>query len=304
MSFRKSKNVLSILATLALSGCDSIELLNPKGSIGEQEKYLILLSMGVMLCVVIPVVGLSLYFAWHYRATNTKAYHDPTWHHSTVIEIVVWGIPIMIVAFLGWKIWVTTHELDPYKELASTAPAVEVEVVALNWKWLFIYPQYGIATVNLLHIPVDRPINFHLTSDSNMNSFFIPQLGSQIYAMAGMETQLHLQGTQVGTYIGRSTAFSGPGFSGMKFPTRVESEDQFKEWVKEAHSNFNVLDDNSYLQLRKDSEDNPEAIYGSVTPRLFEEITTQYDCSRKNSLWRNGDVSHCTEVGSVVMENH
>lgn len=304
MSYSKGKYLLSLMATLALSGCSDLELLNPKGSVGEQEKNLILLSMGVMLCVVIPVVALSLFFAWHYRASNPNAKHDPTWHHSTAIEIVVWGIPMAIIAFLGWKIWVTTHALDPYKKLDSAAAAVEVDVVALNWKWLFIYPQYGVATVNVLNIPVNRPINFHLTSDSNMNSFFIPRLGSQIYAMAGMETQLHLMGTEVGTYPGRSTAFSGPGFSGMHFPVHVQAEEQFNDWVKEAHNSINALDDTSYLALRKDSEDNPETIYGSVKPEIFQEITMQYDCTQENSLRREGDVSHCTQSGSVVMEKH
>ncbi|GAA4492542.1 hypothetical protein GCM10023158_08470 [Gluconacetobacter tumulicola] len=210
----------------------------------------------------------------------------------------------MVVSFLGWKIWHTTHELDPYKEISSATPAVEVDVVALNWKWLFIYPQYGVATINVLDIPVNRPINFRLTSDSNMNSFFIPQLGSQIYAMAGMETRLHLMGTETGTYLGRSTAFSGPGFSGMHFPAHVQTEEQFNEWIKAARASRDVLDDSAYLQLRKDSEDNPETIYGSVKPTLFQQVTAEYDCTKKNSLRHDGDLFHCTQPGSVVMENH
>lgn len=302
MSYKKYRYLGSSIFTLVLGGCSDLELLSPKGTIGEHEKSLILLSMGIMLCVVIPVVGLSMFFAWRYRASNRNATYAPTWAHSTGVEVVVWSIPIVVISFLGWTIWRTTHELDPYKPLVAGRPAVEVDVVALNWKWLFIYPEYGVATVNTLSIPVDRPINFHLTSDSMMNSFFIPQLGSQVYAMAGMETQLHLMGTVPGTYMGRSTAFSGPGFSGMQFPTHVLTDDQFAAWLQTAHASSATLDGDAYLGLRKDSEDNPEALYGHVAPHLFGDITTQYDCRMQNSLRRVGDVTRC-DVHAAVMEN-
>ena len=184
---------------LPLAGCNQLELMNPKGSIGTQEKDLILIALGLMLLVVIPVMVLTVAFAWRYRESNTRATYAPKWAHSTGIEAVVWSIPCVIVATLAVLVWKTTHSLDPYRPLESDVAPVNVEVVALNWKWLFIYPDYGVATVNRLPIPVGTPINFRLTSESIMNSFFIPQLGSQIYAMAGMETQLHLIADQAGT---------------------------------------------------------------------------------------------------------
>lgn len=209
---------LGALASLLLSGCN-LELLSPKGSIGEQEKSLILVALFVMLLVVIPVIVLTLWFAWRYRETNTRAAYAPTWAHSTTIEIVVWGIPCLIVAFLGVLIWNTTHKLDPYRPLASQVEPVEIEVIALNWKWLFIYPQYGVASLNQLAIPVGTPINFRLAAESMMNAFFIPQLGSMVYTMAGMQTRLHLIADTPGVYLGQSAAYSGAGFSDMHFKT-------------------------------------------------------------------------------------
>lgn len=176
---------------MLLGGCN-MEILSPKGDIGAQEKTLLFTATGLMLLVVIPVIIMILTFAWKYRASNTKADYQPKWAHSTAIEVVVWTVPCIIVAILAVITWRSTHALDPYKPLVSEHKPVTIEVVSLDWKWLFIYPEYDIATVNEIAFPVDVPVNFRITSASVMNSFFIPQLGSQIYSMAGMETKLHL----------------------------------------------------------------------------------------------------------------
>jgi cytochrome o ubiquinol oxidase subunit 2 len=261
---------------MMLGGCSNMELLNPKGDIGVQEKVLILWALGLMLLVVIPVIVLTLVFAWRYRASNTRATYAPKWAHSTSIEVIVWSIPCVIVAFLAVLIWRTTHSLDPYRPLESDVAPVRVEVVALNWKWLFIYPDYGVATVNRLAIPVNTPIDFKLTSESMMNSFFIPQLGSQIYAMAGMQTQLHLIADSPGTYAGRSSAFSGPGFSDMHFDTVATSREAFDAWIREARNSPAVLDKSTYRRLEQPSTKTPVTIYASVAPGLFDSIVNRY----------------------------
>jgi cytochrome o ubiquinol oxidase subunit 2 len=270
-----AKRVLCLGALLALSGCAS-DLLNPKGAIGEQEKTLILVAMGLMLLVVIPVIALTLYFAWRYRASNADATYAPKWSHSTRIEVVIWTIPCVIVAFLAVLIWDTTHSLDPYKPLASNVKPVRVQVVALNWKWLFIYPDYGVASVNQLQIPVDTPIEFSLTAESLMNSFFIPQLGSQVYAMAGMQTKLHLIANSAGVYNGLSAAFSGAGFSDMHFDAVASSRPAFDRWIQQAKKSPLKLDKLAYGVLEQASHGNPVAIYTGVEAGLFDGIVNKY----------------------------
>jgi cytochrome o ubiquinol oxidase subunit 2 len=260
---------------LPLSGCGMV-LFNPQGDIGAQEKNLILLSLGLMLLVVIPVIILTLYFGWHYRASNTRATYAPKWAHSTRIEVVVWTIPCVIVAFLAYLIWGTTHALDPYQPIKSEVAPVRVQVVALNWKWLFIYPDYGIATVNKLAIPVDTPVEFKLTAESLMNSFFIPQLGSQVYAMAGMQTQLHLIANRPGVYDGLSSAYSGAGFSDMHFDTVATSRAEFDAWVRQTKTSPLTLNNASYGALAQPSSKNPVTLYASVDPDLFEGIVNHY----------------------------
>ena len=291
------------VALMMLGGCSNMELLNPKGDIGVQEKVLILLALGLMLLVVIPVIVLTLVFAWRYRASNTRATYAPKWAHSTSIEVVVWSIPCVIVAFLAVLIWRTTHSLDPYRPLESDVAPVRVEVVALNWKWLFIYPDYGVATVNRLAIPVNTPIDFKLTSESMMNSFFIPQLGSQIYAMAGMQTQLHLIADSPGTYAGRSSAFSGPGFSDMHFDTVATSREAFDAWIREARNSPAVLDDSTYRRLEQPSTKTPVTIYASVAPGLFDNIVNRYMAWPMPSMALT-DQPICTAQGLASRSNN
>ncbi|WP_241133011.1 ubiquinol oxidase subunit II [Achromobacter insuavis] len=263
--------IFGVGAVMLLGGCN-MEILSPKGDIGAQEKTLLFTATGLMLIVVIPVIIMILTFAWKYRASNTKADYQPKWAHSTAIEVVVWTVPCIIVAILAVITWRSTHALDPYKPLVSEHKPVTIEVVSLDWKWLFIYPEYDIATVNEIAFPVDVPVNFRITSASVMNSFFIPQLGSQIYSMAGMETKLHLNAREPGTYAGISANYSGAGFSGMRFKAIATSQEGFDNWVKEAKASGTSLTPAVYQELTKRSERNPVVKYASVPPSMFDYI--------------------------------
>jgi len=279
----------SVGVAVLLSGCN-MEVLTPKGDIGVHEKSLILIALGLMAIVAIPVIAMTLWFPWRYRSGNKKATYAPNWSHSTKIELVVWTIPAIIIVILAAITWTSSHELDPYKPLESDAKPVTVQVVSLDWKWLFVYPEYGVASVNELAFPVDRPVNFQITSDSVMNAFFIPQLGSQIYAMAGMETKLHLIAREPGSYEGLSTNFSGEGFSDMHFKAIATSEDGFKDWIAKAKAAQVTLDGESYKTLAQPSQKVPVSYYGQVTPGLFTSVVNKH----------MGDMSH----GEMPMDSH
>jgi len=272
---RRAAYSAAALVLALLGGCSSA-LLDPKGDIGVQEKHLILVALGLMLLVVIPVIVITLFFAWRYRASNTNATYAPNWAHSTAIEVVVWSIPCVIIVMLGVLIWKSTHSLDPYKPIESQQKPLRVEVVALNWKWLFIYPDYGVASVNQLAIPVGTPVDFRLTAESLMNSFFIPRLGSQVYAMPAMQTQLHLIADEPGTYAGRSAAFSGPGFSDMHFATLALNRGDFDAWIAQAKAAPRALDTATYTMLKQPGEKAPVALYSAVAPHLFDDIVERY----------------------------
>ena len=269
--------LVSIAPAFLLSGCNNLDLLAPKGPIGAAEKSLIATSTWAMLIVVVPVIFLTLLFAWRYRASNKSAEYRPNWSHSTAIEVAVWTIPALIILFLAVLTWKSTHELDPYKPLESQVKPINVEVVALDWKWLFIYPDLGIASVNQLAIPVGTPVNFRITSDTVMNSFFIPQLGGQIYAMAGMQTRLHLMANDVGDYAGTSANFSGKGFSDMKFRTLAETPEDFNAWVAKARASTDHLDMDRYYAVAKPEEKAPVSYFSSVDPKLFNNIVARYN---------------------------
>jgi len=278
-----------VLATL-LSGCKG-GILDPKGQVAADEKSLIITATLLMLLVVVPVILMTLGFAWKYRASNTAAAYEPKWSHSGKIEAIVWIIPIIIVSLLGVVTWKTTHSLDPYRPIESTEPAIRVEVVALDWKWLFIYPDLGIASVNELAFPKGTPVSFRITSDSVVNSFFIPQLGGQIYAMAGMETKLHLVADEAGTYNGMSANYSGAGFSGMKFKAiATDTPEAFKAWVEKVRATAQPLDAKSYLALAKPSENNPVGYYGSAEPRLFDAVMHKYMAARQSLAANDEDL--------------
>ena len=259
-----------------LAGCNWA-VLNPKGSVGIAEKSLIATSTWTMLIIVVPVIALTLLFAWRYRASNQSAEYRPRWAHSTPIEIVVWLIPSLIILFLANLTWKSTHALDPYKPLQSNIKPIQVEVVALDWKWLFIYPDLRIASINQLAIPVGTPVTFRITSDSVMNSFFIPQLGSQVYAMAGMQTRLHLIADKPGDYEGESANFSGRGFSDMKFRTLATSPEAFDAWVAKVRASSTQLDMIAYYTLAQPSENSPVRYFSAVDPGLFRDIVAKYN---------------------------
>ncbi|WP_020203454.1 MULTISPECIES: ubiquinol oxidase subunit II [Cupriavidus] len=274
-------------ALLLLAGCN-MTVLDPKGQIGADEKNIILIATWLMLLVVVPVIILVFTFAWKYRASNKNARYEPDWSHSTGIEVVVWLIPCLIILVLGIITWKSSHDLDPYKPIESDVKPITIEAVALNWKWLFIYPELHIATVNEIAFPVNTPVNFKITSDSIMNSFFIPQLGSQIYAMAGMETKLHLIANEAGSYDGMSANYSGGGFSGMKFKAKAVSNFDFEQWVKQVRASSRELNLADYEQLAKPSEKEPVTLFAKVDPQLYHGILHKYMDGAGGAIAGNG----------------
>lgn len=268
--------LLPLIGTLLLSGCN-MTLLDPKGQVGLDERNLIITATLLMLLVVVPVIVMTFLFAWKYRASNTDAVYTPKWSHSTKIEIAVWAVPVLIIIALGYVTYKSTHALDPYKPLVSDVKPITIEVVALDWKWMFIYPEQGIATVNKIVFPANTPINFKVTSDSVMNSFFIPALGGQIYAMAGMQTKLHLIANQNAEMDGISANYSGAGFTGMKFKAIATSQEDFDAWVSEVKKSPKQLDQAEYAALAKPSQNNPVELYSSVTPNQFQIIVDKYE---------------------------
>ncbi|MGB6487165.1 MAG: ubiquinol oxidase subunit II, partial [Steroidobacteraceae bacterium] len=263
--------LMPLPAALLLSGCQWA-VLDPKGPVGLQERSIIITATVLMLVVVVPVIALILIFAWRYRASNEKADYQPNWAHSSRIEAVVWLIPCVIVAALGVIAWRSSHTLDPYRPLATNVKPIRIEAVALDWKWLFIYPDQKVATVNQVAFPANVPVEFHITSATVMNAFFIPQLGSQIYAMAGMQTELHLLANEPGTYQGLSSNYSGDGFSGMTFKAIALPRQGFDAWLAKVKASRQTLGTSAYKQLAEASENNPVAYYSQVQSNLFADI--------------------------------
>ncbi len=267
--------LLSLGAVTFLAGCSTIVLFDPKGPIGESERFVIIAAAVLMALVVIPVFIMCFWFPLKYRASNTKSTYSPKWSYSAKIDLAMWGVPIAIVTLLAILSWTRTHALDPYKAIGSRDP-VHIEVVALDWKYLFIYPDQNIATVNQFAFPVKVPVSFKLTSDTVMTSFFIPQLGSQIYAMAGMQTRLHLLADHVGTYSGHNQQFSGTNYADMFFKAQAVSPEEFQAWLQKAKQSPERLDLKRYEDLAKPSPGYPVTYFSWVKPRLFEHIMSKY----------------------------
>jgi cytochrome o ubiquinol oxidase subunit 2 len=267
--------------------------MKPSGDIANQQSNLIIVSTLLMLLIIVPVIALTIIFAWRYRKNNSKATYTPDWDHSTRLELVIWGAPLLIIIALGLITWISTHQLDPYRPLsridaarpipANTKPLV-VEVVALDWKWLFIYPEQGIATVNELVAPVDVPVRFKITASTVMNSFYIPAMAGQIYSMPGMQTTLNAVINKPGVYEGFSANYSGAGFSDMRFKFHAKDAAGFDAWVKSVKSAGTSLDRTNYLDLEKPSEKVAVRHYGNVDADLF-----------------NAVVERCVAPGSVCM---
>lgn len=265
---------LLLFYTVFLCGCSGTVILHPQGYIGSSERSLIIIAALLMLIVVLPAIFMTIIFAWRYRESNKKAKYSPDWQSSRKLEIIIWIVPSIIITILSVIVWIDTHKLDPYRPLKSTNTPLVIQVISLNWKWLFIYPQQQIATVNKIVFPVNVPIHFYLTSDSLMNSFFIPQLGSQIMTMPGMQTQLFLLADTPGTYSGISANFSGFGFTGMTFNAIATSAQQFQDWVSSVQQLSKKLDQDSYRDLARPSVNNPVDYFSSVPPNLFMSVTT------------------------------
>nr|WP_318382515.1 cytochrome o ubiquinol oxidase subunit II [uncultured Enterobacter sp.] len=302
--YNKSLGLLSLIAgTVLLSGCDSA-LLDPKGQIGLEQRSLILTALGLMLIVVIPAIVMAIGFAWKYRASNKDAKYSPNWSHSNKVEAVVWTIPILIIIFLAVLTWKTTHALEPSKPLVHDAKPITIEVVALDWKWLFIYPEQGIATVNEIAFPANTPVEFKITSNSVMNSFFIPRLGSQIYAMAGMQTKLHLIANEAGTYDGISSNYSGAGFSGMKFKAIATPDNAtFDAWVAKAKQSTTVMNDMAaFDKLATPSEYNKVEYFSSVKPDLFKDVIGKFMAHGKSMDVTQPEGEHASHEGMEGMD--
>ncbi len=266
-------SAIVVMSAVALGGCTE-GVLDPKGPIAGAERQILFNALGIMLAIVIPTILATLGVAAWFRASNKHARYLPDFEYSGRLEVLVWAIPAMTVILVGGVAWVGAHDLDPRKPMASTTKPINVQVVSLDWKWLFIYPEQGLATVNQLTIPVGTPVNFELTSSGVMNSFFVPQLGSQIYTMAGMVTRLQLQADHPGSYRGLSANFSGNGFADMRFGVDVVSAEDFARWVDAARNAGPVLDGSTYADLVKPSSAVAPFTYRAVAPDLFNDISS------------------------------
>ena len=264
----------ALIAFLLVSGCSG-GVLDAQGPIGAADAKILLNALGIMLVIVVPTFIAILAFGWWFRAANTRARYQPDFVYSGGIELVVWGIPILVILFLGGVIWIGSHELDPFKPITSADKPTEVQVVSLDWKWLFIYPDQGVGSVNELVVPAGVPVHFSLTSASVMNMFFVPQLGSMIATMNGMVTQLHLAADKPGEFYGQSAQFSGDGFSGMNFTLRAVPQDAFAQWVATARQTGSALDRTSYLALCQQSSNVRPFTYRAVDATLFNAVVTQ-----------------------------
>ena len=254
-----------------IAGCTG-GVTDPKGPIGAGNLTLLVDSMAIMLAIVIPTIAATIAFAWWFRASNAKARHLPDWEFSGSIEIVVWAIPLLTILLLGGVAWIGSYAFDPYKPIEGQGKPLEVQVVSLDWKWLFIYPEQGVASINELTVPAGRALHFTLTSSSVMNAFFVPQLGSMIYTMNGMATQLWLRADEPGEFFGLSSHYSGEGFSDMHFAVKAMATDQFDDWVKKARTDASRLDNAAYTTLARQSIKNPVSVYGGVDAGLFDRI--------------------------------
>jgi cytochrome o ubiquinol oxidase subunit 2 len=284
---------MTLLGAATLGGCTE-GVLDPKGPIAAAERQILFNSLGIMLAIVIPTILATLGVAWWFRSSNTRARYLPDFEYSGRLEMLVWSIPIMTVLLVGGVAWIGSHDLDPPKPITSAVKPIRVQIVSLDWKWLFIYPDQGIATVNQLTIPVGTPVSFALTSSGVMNSFWVPQLGGQIYTMAGMTTRLHLRADHPGTYRGASANYSGDGFADMRFNVDAVPPEKFAQWVDAGRNAGPVLDAQTYADLAKPSKAVAPLTYRAVAPDLFSSVLS--------STMQSGGPSQLTSVASQRTE--
>jgi len=270
----RSARLFALPFTLLLSACSGESIFDAVGPVGRDDSQILILATLIMLAIIVPTILLAFFIAWRYRASNTKAEYLPYWSYSGRIEAVVWSIPILTIMFIGGVIAIGSYKLDPFRPIPSNVPPLEVQVVSLDWKWLFIYPQQGVATVNDLVVPAGRPVHFSITSASVFNTFFIHRMGSMIYAMPGMVSQLNLQADRPAVMLGQSAHFSGDGFSDMQFTVRSVPAAEFAAWANGVRSGP-ALDQATYALLARQSHRVPPTAYGNVDPMLFHNIATQ-----------------------------
>jgi cytochrome o ubiquinol oxidase subunit 2 len=268
------RSSILVLSGLGLASCSG-NVLDPLGPVGRDDATILINATIVMLAIVIPTILLAFWMAWRYRASNTRAEYLPYWSYSGRIEAVVWSIPILTIMFIGGLIWIGSYKVDPFRPLESKTPPLDVQVVSLDWKWLFIYPKQGIASVNRLVVPAGTPIHFSITSASVFNAFFVPRLGSMIYAMPGMVSQLHLQADKPGDHWGISAQFSGDGFSDMQFQVSSVPAADFETWVTGVRGTGPALDQAAYTGLLHQTQRVQPSTYRSVDPELFHAVATQ-----------------------------
>ena len=285
--------LIAALVAASLSGCNLV-VFNPAGDVAAQSGRLVIIATLLMLIIIVPVILLTWLFAWKYRESNTSADYDPEWNHSTSLELIIWSVPLLIIIALGALTWIYTHKLDPYRPLDridASRPLPEgvkplvVEAVALDWKWLFIYPEQGIATINEVAAPVDRPVEFKLTSTTTMNAFYVPDFAGMIYAMPGMETRLNGIINRPGVFEGKGSHYSGAGFSGMTFKFHGLSDADFAQWVQKTRAEGSELSRSAYQQLAKPSERDPVRLFKSVDKDLYHAV-----------------LNRCVEEGKMCMD--
>jgi cytochrome o ubiquinol oxidase subunit 2 len=267
--------IVAAAGIILLKGAN-FAVLNPKGTIAQDQFELLIFTSLLSLIIVVPVFALTIYISIKYRAGNKKATYNPEWDRSRTAEAIWWLVPLALIGVLAVITWTSTHRLDPYKPLASEKRPITIQVVAMEWKWLFIYPEQNIAAVNFVQFPKDTPVNFEITADAPMNSFWIPQLGGQVYAMAGMKTKLHLQASHEGEYRGSSANISGEGFADMTFTAKATSEADFKAWIEQARRSDKTLSQGEYNSLAIPSKRNPPATYAARDETLYDTVIMKY----------------------------
>jgi cytochrome o ubiquinol oxidase subunit 2 len=281
---RKTSKIIAVLVALIglagiayflLQGMD-FGILDPKGEVADKQKQLIIIATLLGLIVIVPVFVMLFLVAWRYREGNTKATYAPHWQNNRFFEALWWGIPFVIILILGVIAWQSAHDLDPYKPLDSDKKPVKIQVVALQWRWLFMYSEEGVASTNEVHFPANTPVNFEITADAPMNSFWIPKLGGQVYAMTGMSTKLHLQANETGDYEGSSANLSGEGFAGMRFTAKAVSDDEFSRWVKDAKHSPEELNGATYTEISVPSKDVAPKNYVLGDKNLYDTIVMKY----------------------------
>jgi cytochrome o ubiquinol oxidase subunit 2 len=266
--------VMSTMSVAMLMASCNEGVLDPHGPVGKAERIILYDATAIMLAVVIPVIVLTLVFAWWFRAKNSRARYRPDWEYSGRIEMIIWSIPALVILFLGGIAWTGSHDLDPPKPIQASTAALDIEVVSLDWRWLFIYPHEGIASLNRVVVPAGVPLRFRLTSTTVMNSFFVPQLGSQIYTMPNMVTRLNLEADQPGTFEGLSAQFSGDGFSDMRFDLVSMAPEAFQDWVSTTKAQGGVLDTSTIAELVKPAKAEGVQTYAQVSAGLFDSISS------------------------------